>query len=84
MLLKNIKNLFRKVRKLKNSHYLCVVIVNHLNQDKMKTSNRNKKVAFGNITFGEAANHIGKRMTAKTHKDKSKYSRKGKAKFNVN
>ncbi len=50
----------------------------------MKTSNRNKKVAFGNITFGEAANHIGKRMTAKTHKDKSKYSRKGKVKFSMN
>lgn len=50
----------------------------------MKTSNRNQKVAFGNITFGQAANHIGKRMTSKTHKDKSKYSRKEKFKILCN
>lgn len=51
----------------------------------MKTSKStwNQKVAFDNITFGQAANHIGKRMTAKTHRDKSKYTRKGKAKFTI-
>jgi hypothetical protein len=43
-----------------------------------------KKVSFDNITFGEAYHHIGKRMTAKTHKDKSKYSRKEKHKFSFN
>ena len=49
----------------------------------MKTSksSRNQKVAFDGITFGQACHHIGRRMTAKTHKDKSKYSRKGKSKF---
>jgi hypothetical protein len=52
----------------------------------MKTSKTNwdKKVGFDTITFGEAYHHIGKRMTAKTHKDKSKYSRKGKSKFIFN
>lgn len=49
----------------------------------MKTSSRSQKVAFDGITFGQAASHIGKKMTAKTHKDKTKYSRKGKSKFFV-
>ena len=51
----------------------------------MKTSKStwNQKVTFDNITFGQASHHIGKRMTAKTHKDKTKYTRKGKAKFSV-
>jgi hypothetical protein len=49
----------------------------------MKTSksNRNQKIAFDGITFGQASHHIGKRMTTKIHKNKNKYNRKGKSKF---
>lgn len=49
----------------------------------MKDTNKYQRVAFDGFTFGQAANHIGKKMTAKTHRDKTKYTRKGKSKFFV-
>jgi hypothetical protein len=44
----------------------------------MKTSKKYKRPAFDGFTIGQAINHIGKRMTAKTHKSKAKYTRKVK------
>jgi len=46
-------------------------------------TNTKKKLDFnGGWTLGEAAHHVGKRMTAQTIRDKKKYSRKQKHKGN--
>jgi hypothetical protein len=48
----------------------------------MKTSKR--KYKFDNISMGEAHHHTSKKMTAKTHRSKKKYSRKGKHRWGSN
>lgn len=46
--------------------------------------NKNRKYKFDSITMGEAHHHTSQRMTAKTHRSKKKYSRKGKARWGGN
>lgn len=46
--------------------------------------NKNRKYKFDSITMGEAHHHTSQRMTAKTHRSKKKYSRKGKARWGSN
>jgi hypothetical protein len=51
-----------------------------------KSKDYQKKVNWDDMSIGEASHHIGKKMTEKTHKLKTKFNKKPKYKkdwFNV-
>jgi hypothetical protein len=46
-----------------------------------RVKSKSEKEAFDGITFGQAADHISKKNTTKTHRSKKSYNRKIKHKL---
>lgn len=47
----------------------------------MKSKKKNRMLSWDKISMGEAHHHTSLRKTSKAHKSKTKYTRKGKARW---